>query len=721
MKSALPFFTIFLLSNFIFGQSASLRGQLMDADGKPVMFANVALFDAADSAFVKVEASSESGIFQLKNLKSGRFFLKSSFVGLPDFLKKDIALADGQQLDLGVLTFAPAGRELQEVTVTALRPMLEVKADRTVFNVQGTINSTGSDAMNLLRKAPAVMIDNNENITVLGRSGVLVYVDGKRVPFSGAELSNYLQNIPAEQIDRIDIITTPGAKYEAQGNAGIIDIRLKRDKNMGANGSLASTFSQGRYHRANLNGSGNYRNKKVNVFGNAGLGDRIGFMEMDFESIQNGIFLGETVRPKNEHTNQDFRLGADFFLHKKHTLGFLVGGGINRQDGLNVNTIFIAPAATPEKQDSTLLANTRTLSDRTNKTANLNYRFDNAKGRSVNLDFDLGIFNNTNERHQTNDYFGPADDFLTGSTTNFNTPTDIEISTAKIDWEEKLWGGVFGFGSKISRVRSENDFLVFDEINGANVRDDRRSNLFDYDENVIAGYASYARSLHKKWGFSAGLRAEQTDATGDLQAFLPELQEPPVEQNYLSWFPGAGLTWQHSPENSYALNYSRRINRPDYQVLNPFNNQLSQLSFEKGNPFLKPEIVNNVELGYTFKYMYSFKLGYSLTTDQITRLIGPDDVDTRANYINWENLAKQKILGFNVSAPFTVNKWWDLYLNLSASYLHNLADYGGGAVVDIKAATYNIYQQSTFKLPGGWRGEVSGWFGAGCLGRRVQI
>ncbi len=171
--------------------------------------------------------------------------------------------------DLGVLPLNwPTGINLAEVTVTASRVLVEIKPDRTIFNVDGTINSAGSDAISLLRKAPNVTVDNNDNISVLGRAGVLLYVDGKRLPLTGEDLTNYLQSLPAEQIDRIEIISNPGAKYEAEGNAGIIDIRLKRDKNLGANGSVNMTASQGRYHRANLSGSGNYRNKRFNAFGN---------------------------------------------------------------------------------------------------------------------------------------------------------------------------------------------------------------------------------------------------------------------------------------------------------------------------------------------------------------------------------------------------------------------------------------------------------------------
>jgi outer membrane receptor protein involved in Fe transport len=265
-------------------------------------------------------------------------------------------------------------------------------------------------------------------------------------------------------------------------------------------------------------------------------------------------------------------------------------------------------------------------------------------------------------------------------------------------------------GTKLSRVSSDNTFLYFDEIDGEVVRNNRRSNIFDYTENVYAAYLNYAQPLGKKFNLSAGLRAEKTDAEGNLQAFSSDLEEPTVVLDYIDWFPSAGLTWQVNPKNMLALNYGRRINRPDYNVLNPFNNQLSQLSYEKGNPALRPEIVNNIELGYTYAYRYNFKIGYSKTNDQITRLIGPDEEDPRASFISWENLAEKTVLSANFSAPFSVNKWWDAYMNLSASHVHNEADYGDGATVDLKAFSYSIYQQHTLKLPKGWKAEVSGYF-----------
>lgn len=693
-------------------QTSALRGQLLDSENEPVAFANVALYQAADSSLAKVETSDDFGRFRFQALTPGAYYLVATHVGSADLMRDQIMLENDVEADLGVLSFPKAVIELAAATVTASRVMVEIKPDRTVFNVEGTINSAGSDALSLLRKAPSVTVDNNDNINVLGRSGVLVYVDGKRLPLSGQDLSNYLQNLQAEQIDRIDIITNPGAKYEAEGNAGIIDIILKKDKNLGGNGSVSGNLNQGQYGRANLSGNGNYRNKTLNVFGGIGLGEGEGFNTIEFLSYQNGLALEENYLNVNHWKYQDYRLGTDFFLGKKHTVGFLVSGGQSGIDRNSMNRIAIANQQTPGSIDSILVANTDADDLRSRAAFNLNYRFDIGKGQSLNVDLDYGFFKNRSERYQPNKYFDASEEtVLSEAVVSFDTPTDIGIYTAKADYETGLLGGTAGFGAKLSRVVSDNSFLVYDIYNGDSpVRNDYSSNLFDYVENVYAGYLSYARKLGEKWNLSAGLRAEQTNATGDLQAFLPELQEPPVLLDYLNWFPSAGLTWQAAQKHTFSLNYGRRINRPDYQVLNPFRNQLSQLSYERGNPFLRPEIVNNLELGYTLAHRYNFKIAYSRTANQITRLIGPDATDPRANYITWANLAMQTVWSANISAPVQIVKWWNAYFNISGSHLDNQADYGDGAVVDVQAFTYNIFQQHTFDLPLGFKGEISGWY-----------
>lgn len=707
------FATFFLCLFFLYtnAQTASLRGQLQNPEKEAVALANVAIFNASDSTLAKAGASNESGIFDIKGLRAGRYYLKAVYFGVEDLKKSDLVLEEGKQLDLGILSFTAKTLALEETVISASRPLVEVKPDRTVFNVTGTINSIGTDALALMRKAPSVTVDNNDNISVLGRSGVLLYVDGKRLPLTGQDLSGYLQSLPAEQIDRIEIITNPGAKYEAEGNAGIIDIRLKKDKNLGANGALNSTVSQGRFGKGNVSGNGNYRNQRLNVFGSGMAEEGKRFDNMRFISYQNNIEQHERNETEAQFNNYNYRLGADFFQSKNHTFGFLLGGSNNFSDKTNFNRITLAQATQPTYIDSILVADNTIHSTRSQQTYNLNYRYDNANGQVFNVDLDYGKYINRAQRYTPNRYYDATEQTLLTEVINrFDTPTDIDIYTAQADYENKLWGGNISVGSKVSIVNSNNTFLFYDEKNGVTIRNDSFSNKFKYEERVYAGYINYVRAFGKQWNLSAGLRAEHTNASGDLKAFLPELQAPPVLSNYLSWFPNLGLMYQLSEQHTLTLNAGRRINRPDYNVLNPFNNRMSELSYEKGNPFLRPEIVNNIDLGYTLASRYNFKLGYSRTKDQITRLIAPDDEDPRAGFISWDNLATQTVFSMSASAPVQVMKKWNAYFNLSASHQNNQADYGNGAVVDIQAFSYSIYQQHTFDLPFGFKGEISGYF-----------
>lgn len=709
MKSLFTTAIAICVSFLSFGQNTVVKGLLQEEGGTPVIYANIAVY-TPDSTLVKVETTDGDGKFSVVGLAPGTYTLQASYVGLSDF-RQEVTIAEKESKDLGVLTMVTQSVQLAEATVTAQRAMVEIKPDRTVFNVQGTINSTGDDAISLLRKAPGVIVDNNDNLTVLGRSGVLIYMDGKRLPLTGDDLSNFLRSLPAEQIDRIDIISNPGAKYEAEGNAGIIDIRMKKDKNLGYNGSVSSTYSQGRMARANISTVGNYRNKKMNIFGSAGVGRGGGWNEMEFINYQNGFVLDEVNNSDNRSNYGNLRLGTDFFLTKEHTIGFLAEVRSNDWWSDSQNRSLISNQSTPEMIDSILIANNEGDGVGDQQTFNVNYRYETKEGRSINVDLDYGHYDNDNDRLQPNLYFDAGETMLlTDRTNRINTPTTIDIYTAKIDFEDKLWGGKLGLGSKFSRVESDNTFLFFNISNQDETLNDRNSNIFNYDENVYAGYISYARPIGKTINVNAGLRAEQTDAMGVLTPFLPELQEDPVDLNYLSWFPSAGITWQVSQMHMWALNYGRRINRPDYNILNPFRNQLSELSYERGNAFLRPEIVNNVELGYTYAYRYNFKLSYSRTLDQITRLIGPDEDDPRAGFISWDNLATQTVYNFNISAPMQFAKFWNAYFNLNSSYTDNQADYGENGIVDVQAFSYNIYTQQTFTLPKGYTAEVSGWF-----------
>ncbi|MEM9260266.1 MAG: carboxypeptidase regulatory-like domain-containing protein, partial [Bacteroidota bacterium] len=352
-------------------QSGEVKGQLLDAEEQAVPFANVALYQ--EEKLMKVETTDDAGVFYLRAVVPGSYTLKATYLGAPD-LTREITVGTGT-LDLEVLRMAPAAVELAEATVTATRALVEIKPDRTVFNVQGTINAVGENGLDLLRKAPGVTVDNNDNINVLSRSGVLVYVDGKRLPLGGDDLANYLRNLTAEQIDRIDIITNPGAKYEAEGNAGILDIRLKKNENEGANGTVSTTMSQGRYNRYNLNVNGNYRNSILNAFANVGYSNDNYWNRVSFNSFQGDFLIDKDINFYNTQQTPNYRFGTDFFLGKNHTLGFLVSGRYTDANDVSgeASKIFQIDG-NRETPDSLLFAPSDARSDRGQNTFNLNYR-----------------------------------------------------------------------------------------------------------------------------------------------------------------------------------------------------------------------------------------------------------------------------------------------------------------------------------------------------------
>lgn len=714
------FMLLGLGSSLVSVAQVELSGRFIGDDG-PIIYSNVALYSSPDSSLYKVETTNEEGQFRFYEVASGSYFFVSSYIGLEDYRMDDITVGD-DNIEFGELEMVASGVQLETAIVTAKRAMVEVKPDRTVFNVQGTINSVGDNGLNLLRKAPGVTIDNNNNVSLLSRSGVLFYIDGKRMPLTGDDLAAYLENLPAEQIDRIDIISNPGAKYEAQGNAGIIDIKLKKDKSLGANGSASATYSKGKFHKSNTSVNGNYRNKRLNVYGTLGYSDGIGYEASTFDGYQNGFRLFSQATFKGDRIGKTARIGTDYFVGKNQTFGVLVNYNKRTEDGRINNTNIISSNTNVDNYDTTpadiiipyadidsiVKANNSNYITRKSITYNLNYRYDNGT-TSINADADYGAYNNTSTDIQPNDYFDKDDNLLRSNDFYFDTPTDIFISTLKLDYETEVLGGRLGLGTKYSKVKTNNTFLFYDGAISDTILNRNKSNLFDYNENVLAGYLSYNRTLNEKWNLSSGLRVESTNTEGILTTFNPDLYEPPLKRDYINVFPTLGLTYAVSQGNTLSFNYGRRINRPDYNVLNPFRRQISELSFANGNPSLKAEIVNNFEVGYTLKYRYNIKAGYSYTQDKITRLIGIDQSDPKASFINWDNLAEVQVYSLNLSLPFQVTEKWSAFVNLGGSHKQNKATYPNG-VIDLGVWNYNLFAQNTFTLPHGISAELSGYY-----------
>jgi hypothetical protein len=487
--------TAFLLYSFAaktFAQNtASIKGYVQDKNNKPLQSVSISLLRLKDSALLKTAITDTKGNFEINTTKEGSFLLRYSMVG---FEKTFIALPEfksGEQITAASTTLQPASNNLKEVTVSNKKPLIEVKADKTVFNVEASINATGSNALELLQKSPGMQVDNNENISMKGKTGVKVYIDGKMIQLNTKDLANYLKSINSNDIEAIEMISNPSAKYDASGNAGIVNIRLKKNKKYGTNGSVNAGFVQGISLKGNGSVNVNYRDKKINLFANAGFNSGTYESKIDLYRKQNDTLYDQKSINTDNRKSTNIKAGADFFINAKNTIGIMASSNFSNNKGNNVSNtpITYLPTNTFIK---TLQAFNTTPGKQTNANFNLNYRYIDTTGKEINFDADYGFFRGAGTSYQPNNYLNANNQLLYNITNRNNTPTDIDIYTAKIDAEQNLGKGKLGYGGKTSYVNTRNTFDFFNDNNlGVPQKVLSKSNGFKYSENVNPG-----RSIH---------------------------------------------------------------------------------------------------------------------------------------------------------------------------------------------------------------------------------
>ncbi|MBT8274262.1 MAG: TonB-dependent receptor, partial [Bacteroidia bacterium] len=596
----------FLFSTTLISQN-EIRGKTVDESGNPIEAVVVSLFSADKSSFIKAAVTEIDGSFLLNNIPLGIYLLEAQSLGFKIFkldgleVEADVSLKD--------LVMQPETESLGEVTIIAEKPMVQVLADKTVFNIENTINAIGDSGFELLRKAPGVIIDNNDNLIVEGKTGVLIYIDDKPSVLRGEDLINYLKTIQATDIESIEIITQPSSKYDAEGNAGIVNIIFKRDKSLGTNGSVTSGLTYGDYARYNTSVSFNNRNKKTSLYGSFSnrFGASYGFINL-YRTQSNTIFDAQTESIYDTNNN-NIRLGFDFYANEKSTFGAIVTGNFSNSDSESNSRTPIIPVDSNSPEE-VLIASSITDSKTSNLYANVNYKFKAGDDASFNVDVDYGRYDRDRDNLQPNTYFNGDESQMTSENINYMvTPIAIDLFTTKADFEHTFLKGKLGLGVKYSKIVTDNEFDFYDRINGQDVINEERTNQFNYDEQINAAYFNYNKKF-KDVNIQFGLRVENTRSDGVLTA-LQEEQNDRVIRNYTDWFPSGGITYQMNQKNALALTYSKRVQRPNYQSLNPFEYKIDELSFSKGNPFLQPQYTDNLKLSHTYNYRLTTSVSYS--------------------------------------------------------------------------------------------------------------
>lgn len=693
---------LFILGLFSSAQAQDIRGLVIGENQEPVAFATLTLYRNQDSSLVKATISKENGRFNFRNIATDTYILRIKNLGYEDYGKT--LNYQGQTLELGTINLVSAAEKLDEVTVVADKPMVQVLADKTVFNVENTINATGTSALELLRKAPGVIVDNNGGFIVEGKSGVQFFINGKLSILQGEDLTNYLESLQGTDIEFVEIITQPSSKYDAAGNAGIINIVLKKDKSLGTNGSVLAGVTVGDFARYNSSASFNTRGKKANLYGTYSnrFGKSTNFINLLRE--QSGTRFDARTTGLNDRNSNNIKLGYDLYASDKSTFGIILDGNFNNSFGESDSRTPIRPIGNTQP-DSVLVANNRTSNTSYNLNGNLNYRYQDTLGYLVNVDLDFGRYNSDREAFQPNSYFnGSETELISERITEQITPIDIDIITFKTDYEQNLWKGKLALGIKFSYVDTDNVFDFYNLIGNEFILDMEQSNRFLYTEKINAAYFNFNRRW-KKWNLQFGLRMENTISDGRLLSAQVNGNDR-VERNYVNFFPSGGLTYQLNRKNQFALVYSKRIQRPNYASLNPFEYKIDELSFSKGNPFLQPQYTDNIKISHTYNYRLTTSISYSYISDFFARVTVAEG-DSR-NFLTTLNVADQEIINLGISYPKQINDWWNLYLSVNAyssSYKATSPEF-----LPVSQETLSLYAQNTISFSSGLRMEISGWY-----------
>ena len=699
-----------LTASAVFSQAQQINGLAKDESGTPLNGATVSLMK--DSSAIKLAVTKANGFYSFSGIKEGNYKVLVSFVGYKPAFSQKFSF-NSSDVTVPELKLSKIAGNLSNVNVTARKPMVEVKADKMILNVEGTINAMGSTALELLRKSPGVSLDKDDNISLAGKNGVQVYIDGRSTPLSGQDLANYLKTLQSSQIEAIELITNPSAKYDAAGNAGIINIKLVRNKSLGTNGSVNAGWNISTYAKYNAGASLNYRNKKINIFSTYSFSYAPNEQHLKIKrTVLDSLFdqQGTILDLRKAH---NFKVGTDYFLNKKNTIGVMVNGILADPTSNSDIRTFISNTTT-NTVDRILIANNRNRMKRHNVNINLNYNYTDPKGSSLALNADRGSYDLGNDQFQPNYYYDPTGQVKQSEVIyHMISPAQININSIKADYEQNFMKGKLGLGAKSAWVKTDNDFQRYNVNGSMEDLDKDRSNHFIYKENINAGYVNYNRQ-YKKLMIQGGIRIENTVSEGISNGlkyngsnYIPGISS--FKRSYTDLFPSAAITFNKNPKKQWGLSYSRRIDRPAYQDLNPFEFKLDEYTFMKGNINLRPQYTNSFGITHTYKYKLNISLNYSHVKDLFTMII--DTIESSKAIASKKNLATQDIASFNVSYPFQY-KSYSLFTNISTNYSKYKADFGTGRKVDLDAFGFNLFAQNSLKFAKTWTAELSGFYNA---------
>lgn len=664
------FLVVYLLSTpFVSASTININGKVTDTKNVPVEFAYVHVTNLKSNEFVRGVVTDSEGKYLIEKLNQGDYSITVSMLGFAksEPIRLSIKNNSDQSFEKNVILRESAG-QLKEVQVVAKKPFIEQTADKTVINPEASVTAASDNVFEILKKLPGVTIDNNDKISLKGKQGVNVMIDDKLTYLSSTELASMLKSMQGKNIHKIELIENPSARFDAEGNAGIINIKTKHIKTPGFNGSINGGIRQASKLSENGGIDLNMNSGKLNLYGNYSFYGWDEWHALDanrrFTSI-NLLGATQTINTKTDYNgiSHNYKVGADYYLKNNQVLSFMYRGNLGFNDQAELGkTAFVDKNAVV---DSSL----QTITDRghnwNNYTLNVNYKWDiDSLGQSLTVDADYAQFDFNSNSNQLSKNF---------DRNGVNTQRDIDlvseqtgairIVTAKADYVRPI-GKLFNFetGIKTSFVKTDNSALM----NGYIAQNDR----FIYDENIQAAYVNGLINL-KKTTVQLGLRLENTNLTGKSIS-----TNTINSDSYLKLFPSFFVQQTLNADNILNLRYSYRIGRPRYNALNPFKIMVDPYTYDQGNPQLKPQFTHSTGISHSFKGMLNTSFGYNFTKDVFTQVLFQND-ESKTVYQTQENLSNSIDWNLSESFQLTPLKCWQFSGTLIGMYKVVNANIGG--------------------------------------------
>jgi hypothetical protein len=699
------FFYFFASSLSLFAKNGNIKGYVFEPSGAALPYANVLLLQKSDSVMLKGAVTDEQGMYHFDKVSPGEYIISVRMVG---YQTQNLNIIfTGEDLELEAITVTEGDIKLGEVVVTAARPMIEVKNNAVVLNVSSSPILNSGTAFEAVQRAPGVSTDQDGRISLRGRANVSVMIDGKMTYLSTEEVIRLLQNTPANQIESIEVMQNPPAKYDASGNAGIINIKFKRPEDKGIVGVASLNAGYGKYYKVGGGLNLNYRSPKTDILfsysGNQSENYQALEIERNIPAAGGLTNFHQNSYSKRFRFGHSLKLGADYNFSKKTSVGAVVNLYLSTWDENTDNETRLS--GTNLNPFDRLFSFNYGKEPSNNISGNVHFKhvFDNKGTFTFDADYSKwygkGTQDIANRFYKGNETGEVADPLLL----RMDNTRNINISAFKADYSQPLSEkSKIEAGLKSSFVRTNNELYAETPRDGVWQKDELRSNDFVYAENIHAGYFTYSTSV-KKFNFSGGLRGEYTYFDG----YSPTMNQR-NEREYMSLFPSLSVAYAKSEKHQFEINYGRRIDRPNYRDLNPFVFMLDKYTYNRGNPFLNPQFTNTFGAGYTFMGGLNVNLSYSNTNSAITQVLEQDNA-AQATYQTTVNLNRMENYSLSVAAPLPLRKWWFLYANLNTFYNKVSSPFSEGVInAGQLSAIANL--SNTFTLPHDFKLEATAYY-----------